>query len=167
MNTSNPFQIPSCLQRADVEQRRRERFRRGVVVAIAAVVALLVVLLIEGCVTEHARTTATAVTPLVSGAPASAPVIFASKALKPAETVPASVAAQPAAAPADATSAPAPKTAAVVVASRPGVVYVVKAGDTLSRIAKLNHTSIKALKAVNGLASDVIGVGEKLKLPAV
>src|SRR5690348_15106608 len=52
MNTSNPFQIPVCLQRADYQQRRRERFKRGFIAAVAAIVVLLVGLLIEGCMTE-------------------------------------------------------------------------------------------------------------------
>lgn len=56
MNTSNPFQIPACLQRADIQQRRRNRFKKIVVATMAAFVTLLVVLLIEGCVSEHAKT---------------------------------------------------------------------------------------------------------------
>ena len=58
MKTLNPFQIPSCLQRADLQQRRRERFKKIVVASVAAFVALLVLLLIEGCVTEHAKASA-------------------------------------------------------------------------------------------------------------
>jgi peptidoglycan endopeptidase LytE len=42
--------------------------------------------------------------------------------------------------------------------------YVVKSGDTLSRIAKAHGTTIKALKTANHLSSDCIFVGEKLKL---
>src|ERR1700690_1973463 len=68
MNTSNPFQIPVCLQRADSQQRRRERFKRGFIPALAALVALLVGLLIEGCMSEQAAnptpTTAVASTTL-------------------------------------------------------------------------------------------------------
>ena len=56
MNTSNPFQIPSCLQRADLQQRRRNRFKKIVVASVAAFVTLLVVMLIEGCVSQQART---------------------------------------------------------------------------------------------------------------
>ncbi len=58
MKTSNPFQIPTCLQRADHERRRQERFKKIVVFSIAAVATLLVVLLIQGCVSEHAKTAA-------------------------------------------------------------------------------------------------------------
>jgi LysM repeat protein len=47
-----------------------------------------------------------------------------------------------------------------------GNVYVVKSGDTLSRVASKNGTTIKALREVNALKSDRINVGQKLKLPA-
>jgi LysM repeat protein len=53
----------------------------------------------------------------------------------------------------------------VAFVSHPQTLYVVKSGDTLSRIAKVHGTTIKALKAVNGLASDRIIVGAKLKIP--
>jgi len=44
-------------------------------------------------------------------------------------------------------------------------VYVVKSGDTLSRIAKNYNTTVKELKSINGLVTDRINVGQKLKLP--
>lgn len=44
-------------------------------------------------------------------------------------------------------------------------VYVVKAGDTLGKIAKANGTTVKTLKAENNLKTDHIKVGDKLKLP--
>jgi hypothetical protein len=59
VKTSNPFQIPTCLQRADSQQRRRERFKKAVVFSVAALATLLVVLLIQGCVSEHAKTSTT------------------------------------------------------------------------------------------------------------
>ncbi|HTI97665.1 MAG TPA: LysM peptidoglycan-binding domain-containing protein [Dongiaceae bacterium] len=43
--------------------------------------------------------------------------------------------------------------------------YTVKSGDTLIRIAKKHGVSVKALKAANGLQTDRIKVGEKLKIP--
>jgi LysM repeat protein len=46
-----------------------------------------------------------------------------------------------------------------------GDVYVVKSGDSLTKIAKANGTSVKAIKAANDLKTDRIKVGEKLKLP--
>ncbi|MSU31480.1 MAG: LysM peptidoglycan-binding domain-containing protein [Pedosphaera sp.] len=44
------------------------------------------------------------------------------------------------------------------------VSYTVKGGDTLSKIAKKHGTSTKTLRASNELASDVIKVGQKLKI---
>jgi LysM repeat protein len=43
--------------------------------------------------------------------------------------------------------------------------YVVKAGDTLGRIAKAHRTTVRAIKAANGLTSDRIAVGHSLKMP--
>jgi LysM repeat protein len=43
--------------------------------------------------------------------------------------------------------------------------YTVKGGDTLTRIAKKYGTTAKAIRAANGLQSDVIKVGQKLKIP--
>lgn len=45
-------------------------------------------------------------------------------------------------------------------------VYVVRPGDSLSVIAKRHGTTVRALKEVNNLQSDVIRAGQKLKLPA-
>jgi LysM repeat protein len=45
-------------------------------------------------------------------------------------------------------------------------VYTVKAGETLSRIAKQHSTTVKAIRAANGLKSDRLLVGQKLKLPS-
>ncbi|MBW7642165.1 MULTISPECIES: cell wall hydrolase [unclassified Geobacillus] len=44
--------------------------------------------------------------------------------------------------------------------------YQVKKGDTLSKIAKQYHTTVASLKLLNGLKSDVIYAGEKIKVPA-
>ncbi len=44
--------------------------------------------------------------------------------------------------------------------------YVVKAGDTLGAIAYRNGINIRQLKELNGLSSNTIRVGQKLKIPA-
>ena len=46
------------------------------------------------------------------------------------------------------------------------VEYVVKSGDTLGSIAYSNGCNIRQLKELNGLATDKITVGQKLKVPA-
>jgi peptidoglycan endopeptidase LytE len=45
-------------------------------------------------------------------------------------------------------------------------VYVVKSGDTLSKIAKANHTTYKKIMALNDLKTTSIKAGQKLKMPA-
>ena len=67
-------------------------------------------------------------------------------------------AAVPAAAPAPAAAKPAP-------AAAPGGEYVVKNGDALERIARRFKTTSKAIREANGLKSDTIRVGQKLKIP--
>ena len=137
MNASNPFQIPSCLQRVDFQQRRRERFKNGFIAAVAVMVILLVGLLIEGCKTDQATSTkASAPSPQVS---------------------------QPLVANQKPNFNPVVRPVAPV--SQPQTFYMVKSGDTLSRIAKAHGTTIKALKAANALAGDRIVVGAKLKIP--
>lgn len=44
--------------------------------------------------------------------------------------------------------------------------YTVKSGDTLSKIATHFGTTVKAIRAANGLTTDKIKVGDKLKIPA-
>jgi len=57
--------------------------------------------------------------------------------------------------------------AAPDMAAAPGdtMTYTVKPGDTLSKIAKLNHTSFKKIMALNDLKTTSIKVGQKLKVP--
>jgi len=157
MNTSNPFQIPVCLQRADYQQRRQERFKRGFIAAVAAIVVLLVGLLIEGCMSE--QTTNTTHGPKVTDLPAPQPSQPLVVAQKPNSS------SQP---DLNATRLPAvsssnDKNAAPTSHSK--TTYVIKSGDTLTRIAKAHGTTVQALKAANGLENDHIVVGAKLKIP--
>ncbi len=157
MSDQNPFQIPSCFK-LEIEHRRRVRFKKTVVTAVIASVGLIVGLLIEGCVSERsevapAQASAVARVPRASQAspaqPARQPI---SKNSLPMQLCPVAM----------------EKTATPVGPPHTigGAVYLVKSGDTLSRIAKTHGTTIKALKAANNLASDRIVVGEKLKIPA-
>ena len=63
------------------------------------------------------------------------------------------------------TAASAPSTALASTTSRPEVLYIVKSGDTLSSIAKAKGTTVKSLKAANGLSGDRILAGTELKIP--
>lgn len=160
MNTKNPFQIPSCFAE-HLEQRRQQRFKKVVVGSASAFAALLVVLLIEGCMTEKSKT-ASETTPAVAKSPDALPAQqVAAVEPKPTLTVQTKPIAQPAVVPA------ALKTVTSPVISGPETLYVVKPGDSLTRIAKLHQTTVKNLKAVNGLNTDTIAVGAKLKLPTV
>ena len=72
---------------------------------------------------------------------------------------------------ATAAPAPAPGSGAGTAAAESAdtgasTAYTVKGGDTLTRIAKRFGTTAKALRSLNGLQSDVIKVGQKLKVPA-
>ena len=49
--------------------------------------------------------------------------------------------------------------------SEPTELYVVVAGDSLAKIAKRHGTQTSKLKEINGLKSDRIFVGQKLKIP--
>jgi LysM repeat protein len=44
--------------------------------------------------------------------------------------------------------------------------YMVKSGDTLTKIAKAHGTTVKAIKAASNLTTDHIKVGQKLTIPA-
>jgi nucleoid-associated protein YgaU len=135
MNATNPFQIPTWAQ-INREQRRRERFKRTVIAAVAVAVLLLVGLLIEGCKTERAAMS----TPVTPQGHASA-------------------------VPATPQSHPVSQGSLVTDTDHAMTVYVVKSGDTLSRIAKAHGTTVKAIEAANGLNDDRILVGAKLKIP--
>lgn len=159
MNTSNPFQIPVCLQRADSQQRRQERFRKGFIAVVAAIVVLLVGLLIEGCMSE--KSTAAAPTPgqtiIVQPAPQVNPDTIAGQ--NPGQSL------QPKATPPHQPAAPAVSDNSAASNPAKTLIYTVKSGDTLTRIAKAHGTTVKALKAVNSLENDRIVVGAKLKIP--
>ena len=143
MSTVNPFQIPTCLQRADLRQRRQERLKRIIIASVVAIAGLLVVLLIQGCMTEHAKVSV--------AVPATTAEVPAAVADKPVVEQPKPVVVPP--------------LKPLMPAAKPVLVHVVKPGDTLSHIAKLHGTTVKALKTVNGLDGDTIAVGAKLKLP--
>lgn len=66
--------------------------------------------------------------------------------------------------------APTPKAAPTTAApdaapTEAAGVYAVKSGDTLTKIAAGNGTTVKAIRAANDLKTDKLKVGQKLKLP--
>lgn len=167
MRAENPFQVPSCFKLA-IEQRRRERFKKTVFTVVIATITLLIGLLIEGCVSEHSQLdTGVAENSTAPPAPKPAPtteVVAPEQKLAPvmfSKAPSVSMPTQPAA------TAARPATTPLQTRKTTGeTIYVVKSGDTLTRIAKTHGTTIKALKSANNLASDKILAGEKLKVPA-
>jgi LysM repeat protein len=69
--------------------------------------------------------------------------------------------------PAATAGATAPATTdTTTVASTGEEIYKVKSGDTLTKIAKANGTTVKAIETENNLTTTKIKVGQKLKIPA-
>lgn len=160
MSIANPFQIPSCLK-ADLQRRRQVRFQRIVTAMIVAGAGLMVVLLIVGCINQQSQAASSVqvnAVPEQLGSIATVAPALTEKPLPLKSTV--SPAAAVIASVRSTVSIPKP------VAPPAELVYVVKRGDTLSLIARLHGTSIQSLKEVNGLGSDKIVVGAKLKLPS-
>ena len=165
---------------AERARKNRERVKLGVFAVLAAHLALVMGLLIEGCKRDDSAATVTP-TPASEAAVASTnppPVADATAETNPAVS-PVSTP-TPVAPPAVSQSAPlpmpepvaAPSPAPTTVSPEPAVhrndaFYVVKSGDTLSRIAKAHKTTLRALKAANGLKTDRIDAGRKLKLPVM
>jgi len=162
MNASNPFQIPSCLQ-ANLQQRRRERFKKSVLVVVAGTTILLTVILILGCNSEHAKAASTGTMAADDSTTTSVNVVAAPAMVLNPDSTQLSLAPSPIVA--LATPSVVSKEGALAAAGRRVAVYVVKPSDTLSRIAKIHGTTVNALKAVNGLGTDRIGIGMKLRLP--
>lgn len=160
MNTTNPFQLPAWSE-INREQRRQARFKKTVIAIISAIVLLLIGLLIEGCRSERAALLPTA-TP--SGQAQTAPAMSQTPIASAQEQKPA-VSPQTEPATTSPAAPPVAKVNPIPEASQSGTVYVVKSGDTLTRIAKTYGTSIKAIEAANGLTGDRIVIGAKLKIP--
>jgi LysM repeat protein len=162
MSAQNPFQVPTCFKH-DIEFRRRERFKKTVVTAVVVSIALVIGLLIEGCVSEKSQ----AMDPTDGSAPTSKtlpdqqsepPVSKATPPLQPCPVAMVPKTATPV--------APPHTTGGAVYHTTSATVYLVKSGDTLSHIAKTCGTTVKAIKLANNLDTDRIVVGEKLKIPA-
>ncbi len=62
-------------------------------------------------------------------------------------------------------TAPSPDTYQPTSFNKGSTEYMVKRGDSLSKIANQFDTSVRAIKAANGLSSDLIRVGDKLVVP--
>ena len=162
MNAQNPFQIPTCFK-LDIEQRRRERFKKTVVTAVIVSVAVVIGLLIEGCVSEKSQANNQ---PLQAGQTIETPAQVADP--SPAQTAQPSISQSTLPVqPCPVVTVPKETVAPVNLPHITGAaVYLVKSGDTLSRIAKTHRTSVKAIREANNLTTDRLSVGQKLNIPS-
>jgi len=62
-------------------------------------------------------------------------------------------------------SLPRSPVSSTLVAAHPETVYSVISSDTLNSIARMHGTTVKAIKAANGLSTEHLTVGQKLKIP--
>lgn len=181
---ANPFGLPKVLL-AEREARRRKQFRAGVYATLITATILIMGMLIQGCRTQQAPSAGAAIQPVVrpdlrtprqATNPLPTPMAQAETAaetnwISPQSTsLPENVTLpEPGPTSVPQTLAPAPEPLPVKEVHKASAhqargIYVVKSGDTLSRIAKAHGTTVKALKTANHLSSDRIFVGEKLKL---
>ncbi len=191
---SNPFLEPRSIL-VEQERKRRERFKVSVYVGLSAMTVFLLGLLIQGCQRSDSPTAtanstlaetavatnnpadATAPTNLaaapVNQPPSATPAAEPKPDSKPSPLAAAVVASNPPVVQPVVNSTPLPATAAPNESPAPATapapaeeVYVIKTGDTLIRIAKDHHITVQAIKAANGLKTDRILAGKKLKLPS-
>lgn len=152
MNASNPFQIPTCYQ-AQFQVRRRERFKKSVILTVGSLVVLFIAALIAGNINE--RSDAASANSGNSLAEQSASPTATSTAQHPV-FIPQSV---------PATTLPVAVSTFAAQSTAADTIYYVQSGDTLVRIAKTHRTTVKAIKSANDLSTDHIVVGAKLKIP--
>lgn len=184
---ANPFGLPRVLL-AEREARRRRQFRGGVYAVWITATILIMGMLIQGCRTQQPPSAEAAIAPVVrpdlrtprqATNPLPTPMAQAETATETNWITPQSASLpenvtlpEPGPTPVPQTIAPAPGPLPVTKVHKASAhqahgIYVVKSGDTLSRIAKAQGTTVKALKTANHLSSDRIFVGEKLKLSQV
>ena len=159
MSTPNPF-LPAGSLIAERQRRNRTQFKVAVYAVLAAHAMLVLGLLIEGCKSDDPANGASGPEPsgpTASGAkpgPAAQPQPQANQRVSRAAM----------------TAAPAlsrqPPTSTIPQTRTADLIYVVKSGDTMPRIAKAHGTTAQALRAANSLTNDRLVVGMKLKVPA-
>lgn len=151
MNNTNPFVPQGSLLEQQI--KRRSRLNLAVFCVLTVSVTGLIVMLIQGCkrevpVEQTDITTPTVDTNLLTSVDTNTPVADTN---------------QPVYVPPPVVVTPPP----VVVPPEPtGSQYVIVKGDTLDKIAKKNHVTVKALEAANpGVIPTKLKVGQKLVVP--
>ncbi len=169
MSVPNPF-VPAGSLLTQRRQWRQSKVRTGVFAVLGAHAVLFTGLLIQGCKTEQTQQPLSG--PLTPALYSDLPLPSKPGGLNPppqtsAPPAQASTVVPEAATNAPAVAAPAPSaTTPPAGAAKAETTYVIKPGDTLSGIAKKNHTTVAAIKKLNHLKSDKIIAGHTLKLPA-
>jgi len=148
MNSLNPF-VPTVSLITVPARDHKEWFRKAVFGVLAAQLLLLLALLLANGRSEAASPEVALTS--VSSASVNASVHATAPPPEAVRSKPVAVIPPEAVAPVPPAAARGP--------------YVIKSGDTLSSIARSSGCSVKALKAVNALASERLMVGQKLKLP--
>jgi len=161
MKTLNPF-VPTVTL-IDLPQRnRREQFKFGVY----AVITIQVLLLLGWLLSNSARPTAPGGYPSEAAPlqPETTKMAAASSESGYAESSASAPSTASLIQPVSTTSQPA-SASPVAQSTSTEVSYMVKSGDTLSRIARIYGTTVKAIKSANNLDSERLVVGRKLKMP--
>jgi LysM repeat protein len=170
MNTI-PLIVPPSSPLYRMTPGKRPKLLMTVLVVLFAHVVFLTALLIQGCQRERA-----AANPLEEALDVAGPLMRSS-----------SIGPASAAGPALGTAVAAPVAASSVKRTQPPLLvsesaaglgaakeasadssvleYTVKTGDSLSRIAKAQHTTVKAIQMASGLKSDRLSLGQKLQIP--
>jgi LysM repeat protein len=142
--------------------RGKSNFFFKVVLVLTLHVVVIGILLLQGCMETNARNAST-VAPAPDTAP---PTDAATPDQKPRRATdtnsPKALVNQPLSAPLQPATV-APNRLAAAPADT--TVYMVKAGDTLGRIARLHHTSPEIIMVLNDLKASTIKIGQKLKVP--
>ena len=145
VKTLSPFVPTVCL--ISVPSRGRRELAKKVFFGILAVP---VVLLLGLFITNHHHELVVAAKELPGGP---AP-----------QAVPAAAAVVASSAPVQAVL-PQPPDSSTQAPARPETVYSVITSDTLYSIARRHGTTVKAIKAANGLSTERLSIGQKLKIP--
>jgi LysM repeat protein len=145
MNNSNPFVPKGSI--LELQSKRRSRLKLAVFCVLTVSVTGLAVMLIQGCKREQPAEGDMSVPLIDTNPPAmtdtNPPVMDTNPPVMPPPTV-----VTPPVAPA-------------------GAEYVVVKGDTLDKIAKANHVTVKAIEAANpGVVPTKLHIGQKLVIPA-
>jgi LysM repeat protein len=143
--------------------RGKSSFFFKVMLVLAIHVVIIGGLLLQGCIDVSPRNTNVAPPAPEATTPTESPRPAHNIPPEPHTSMPKALASQRLTTP-----ALTPIVAIASTSATPGdtATYTVKPGDTLGKIARMNHTSAEKIKTLNALKTTVIRIGQKLKVPA-